>query len=345
MAGKVLVIDFDGQANSSRFFAEPKAELETALIKKSFSPTVARSSTRYPIIDIVTATSALNLIAAQFEQLSDEAQTANVRKIMNFDDSYEYAVLDSPLALTMLTEKVITLSDSVFVPIELGTFAIQGIPTVTNALANCNAKFGGCIVNKFDKENPSDIELLELLKHTLGNKELNTTITFSRVIKNSFSYKLTAKKYMKWTAVSMSLSAVTGRENDISDLFGGRRNVGSFMIDFTMFQGNSVLLIESAYSLYTNIWQSIPLAKAEGTAKDLNKLLKGSENAYCRFVANAIWNMFRRNKHLVASKLIDFKPLETCERYADEFKEHYKSLLSLNEKKQLVKNREAITIS
>lgn len=61
MAGKVLVIDFDGQANSSRFFAEPKAGLETALIKKNFSPTVARSSTRYPNIDIVTATSALNL--------------------------------------------------------------------------------------------------------------------------------------------------------------------------------------------------------------------------------------------------------------------------------------------
>ena len=200
MAGKVLVIDFDGQANSSRFFAEPKAGLETALIKKSFSPTVARSTTRYPNIDIVTATSALNLIAAQFEQLSDEVQTANVRKVMNFDDSYEYAVLDLPPALTKLTEKVITLSDSVFVPIELGTFAIQGIPAVTNALANCNAKFGGCIVNKFDKENPSDIELLELLKHTLGNKVLNTTIPFSRVIKNSFSYKLTAKEYMKWTA-------------------------------------------------------------------------------------------------------------------------------------------------
>lgn len=202
MAGKVLVIDFDGQANSSRFFAEPKAGLETALIKKSFSPTVARSTTRYPNIDIVTATSALNLIAAQFEQLSDEMQTANVRKVMNFDDSYEYAVLDLPPALTKLTEKVITLSDSVFVPIELGTFAIQGIPAVTNALANCNAKFGGCIVNKFDKENPSDIELLELLKHTLGNKVLNTTIPFSRVIKNSFSYKLTAKEYMKWTAAA-----------------------------------------------------------------------------------------------------------------------------------------------
>ncbi len=201
-AGKVLIIDFDGQANSSRFFAEPKAGLETALIKKSFSPTAVRSCTRYPNIDILTASSALNLVAAQFEQLSDEVQTANVRKVLHFDDSYEYAVLDLPPALTKLTEKVITLSDSVFVPIELGTFAIQGIPAVTNALANCNAKFGGCIVNKFDKENPSDTELLAMLYQTLGNKVLNTTIPFSRVIKNSFSYKMTAKEYMQWTAAA-----------------------------------------------------------------------------------------------------------------------------------------------
>ena len=36
------------------------------------------------------------------------------------------------------------------------------------------------------------------------NKVLNTTIPFSRVIKNSFSYKLTAKEYMKWTAAAES---------------------------------------------------------------------------------------------------------------------------------------------
>ena len=191
--GKVLVIDFDGQANSSRFFAEPNAGLETALIKRNCLPTVAKSSTRYPNIDILTATPALNLVSAQFEQLPEDVQTANVRKVLTFDSSYEYAVLDLPPALTKLTEKVITLS-----------FAIQGIPAVTGALANCNAKLGGCIVNKFDKENPADTELLEFLKCTLGNKVLNTTIPFSRVIKNSFSYKLTAKEYMKWTAAAQA---------------------------------------------------------------------------------------------------------------------------------------------
>lgn len=199
---RILVIDLDGQANSSRFFAEPKAGLETALVKKNFSPDVAHSNTRYPNIDVLTSTSALNLVNAQFEQLSDEEQTANIRKVLSYGSSYDYVLLDLPPALTKITEKVITLCDCVYVPIELSTFAIQGIPTVTGALTNCNAQFGGCIVNKFDKENPSDNELLELLKTMLGNKVLKTTVPFSRVIKNSFSFRLTAKEYMKWTAAA-----------------------------------------------------------------------------------------------------------------------------------------------
>lgn len=199
---RILVIDLDGQANSSRFFAEPKAGLETALVKKNFSPNVAHSNTRYPNIDVLTSTSALNLVNAQFEQLSDEEQTANIRKVLSYGSSYDYVLLDLPPALTKITEKVITLCDCVYVPIELSTFAIQGIPTVTGALTNCNAQFGGCIVNKFDKENPSDNELLELLKSMLGNKVLKTTVPFSRVIKNSFSFRLTAKEYMKWTAAA-----------------------------------------------------------------------------------------------------------------------------------------------
>lgn len=199
---RILVIDLDGQANSSRFFAEPKAGLETALVKKNFSPDVAHSNTRYPNIDVLTSTSALNLVNAQFEQLSDEEQTANIRKVLSYGSSYDYVLLDLPPALTKITEKVITLCDCVYVPIELSTFAIQGIPTVTGALTNCNAQFGGCIVNKFDKENPSDNELLELLKSMLGSKVLKTTVPFSRVIKNSFSFRLTAKEYMKWTAAA-----------------------------------------------------------------------------------------------------------------------------------------------
>ena len=71
-------------------------------------------------------------------------------------------------------------------------------------MQKCGAKFGGCIINKFDKKNSADGQLLDLLNETLGNKTLNGKIPFSRVIKNSISGGLTAGEYMAWTSAAKS---------------------------------------------------------------------------------------------------------------------------------------------
>lgn len=139
-------------------------------------------------------------------------------------------------------------------------------------------------------------------------------------------------------------NAVTGRENDIHDVFGGKRRVGSFLIDFAEFAGCSSLMIESCYSLYMNIGQSIPLSKAEATSKDFNILMKSTENTYYTLILNAVWNMYRVDKHLSASRLFNMRPLETCEKCAEQFREHYKNLISFHERKQIVQNNSVITV-
>lgn len=62
--------------------------------------------------------------------------------------------------------------------------------------------FGGCIINKYDKKNSADAQLLDLINKTLGNKTLKSKIPFSRVIKNSISGGLTAGEYMGWTGAA-----------------------------------------------------------------------------------------------------------------------------------------------
>lgn len=213
---KVLVVDLDGQANSSRFFADdPKAGLEDCLTTDSISPTIALCETRYPNIDIITATSAINDVISDFCELPDELQRRIAEKIITETEKpwhanhYDYVLADLPPALNRLTENIISVCDFVFVPIELSAFAIQGIPTVTNVIADCGARFGGCFVNKFDRENPADITLMATLKELLGAKALNNFIPFSRVIKNSISYKMTAQEYMGWEAAAECVANLT----------------------------------------------------------------------------------------------------------------------------------------
>lgn len=222
---KVLVVDLDGQANISRFFAdEPKAGLEASLKTDVISPTNALCKTRYPNIDIITATSAINDVLPDYCQLPADLQRRIAEKIISETDKpwygkhYDYVLADLPPALNKLTENIISVCDYVFVPIELSSFAIQGIPTVTNAIADCGAKFGGCFVNKYDRENPADITLMETLKELLGTKALEHYIPFSRVIKNSISYKMTAHEYMEWTFAAECIANLT---KEIVEICGG----------------------------------------------------------------------------------------------------------------------------
>lgn len=218
----VLVIDVDGQANCSRFFAdEPKEGLERALTEAAATPAAALSETRYPNIDIISATSKLNDIVSLFYALSDKQQRENAEKLINaaepYYKDYDYILVDLPPALNKITERIISACDFVFVPIELSSFAIQGISTVTDVIAGCGARFGGCFVNKFDRENPSDVQLMEMLKSSLGNKALNAFLPFSRVIKNSVSYKVTAPEYMGWTFAAKCVASLA---KEIADICG-----------------------------------------------------------------------------------------------------------------------------
>ncbi len=205
----VLIIDMDGQGNCSRFFADKPKDgdgLAMALTDIAVSASSsARCVTRYENIDIITSTAALNKAAVEFQALDEDTQDKIAKKIIRetempwFSKKYDFVLVDLPPSLSKMTEKIISVCDYVFVPIELGTFAIQGIPAVTKVIASQNTKFGGCFVNKYDRENPADVGLLEMLKSSLGDKALKNYIPFSRVVKNSISYRMTAHEYMGWT--------------------------------------------------------------------------------------------------------------------------------------------------
>lgn len=211
---KVLIIDCDSQQNSSRFFISEQYEgnllsksgvgIESVLIGvNSYIPPL---SSRYNSIDIKISSGA-NVIS-EFALLSEEQQVENVSQLLG-EHEYDYILLDLPPAMSVINEKLMQQCNCVFVPIELGTFAIQGISTVTETINRIGSKFGGCFVSKFDKSNPADNDLLELLRQSLGSKVLKTLIPYSRVIKNSISYKLSAHEYMAWEEATQRYTSLT----------------------------------------------------------------------------------------------------------------------------------------
>ena len=222
---QVLVIDCDGQSNSSRFLVDAYNEncgIEQALVSSYISPNAALKASHYVNISVIVSTPKMNEILPIYEQKKSEGLISIDRIKKEFEMpwcsvKYDYIIADLPPAMNTLTEDILSICDYCFVPIELGTFAIQGIANVTQKIATVGTKFGGCFASKFDKKNPADFELLEILKENLGDKVLKTVIPFSRVIKNSISYRMTAAEYMRWTNAGKCFSLLADEITKICD--------------------------------------------------------------------------------------------------------------------------------
>ena len=200
---KVLVVDCDGQQNASRFLAENinNIGVEDTLTKEAIFPESSFSHTRYKNIDMLTSTIKMNECSENFRMLSESEQQNNLEKLnkyCNESNEYDYVLMDMPPALNCITENILSITDGVIVPVELGVFAIQGISKVTEAINKVGATFVGCFISKYDKNNKSDAELKTMLESTLGEKVFDTIIPYSNIIRNSLNYKVTAYEYMKW---------------------------------------------------------------------------------------------------------------------------------------------------
>ncbi|MCM1059030.1 MAG: ParA family protein [Eubacterium sp.] len=211
MGKKVLVMDFDEQKNSTRFFLEEKDD-------RGYAPT------RYDNIYIMTYDRCIweresIQMRVELNPKCDtfEKQYGDWLKDKEANGYYDYIIFDLPPALNDLTRSMLSFCDYVFVPIELGTFAIQGITVVVDTLSKITTKFGGCFVVKFDNENPSDYSLLDVLKNALQAKVLTSIIPFSRVIKNSISYRMTAAEYMDYMPAAEKYSELAKKIDRICE--------------------------------------------------------------------------------------------------------------------------------
>lgn len=213
MGKKVLIMDLDEQKNSSRFFLESGDDRGCA-------------PTRYENIFIMTYDECISIREVMQTSIGIEPKYLNYEfatqyavwlNQLEISSNFDYIIFDLPPALNDLTKSMLSFCDYVFVPIELGTFAIQGITVVVNTLSEISAKFGGCFVVKFDNENPSDYSLLDVLKDALGAKVLTSIIPFSRVIKNSISYRMTAAEYMDYMPAAEKYNELTKEIVEICD--------------------------------------------------------------------------------------------------------------------------------
>ncbi len=200
---KVLIVDFDPQANATSGVGFDLKEIEHS-IYDCFIGTVKPEDvilhTENPGMDIIP--SHIDLVGAEIEMLEEENREFILNTVVKqIKDNYDYVLIDCSPSLGLLTLNALTASDSVIIPVQCEYFALEGLGKLLNTIQmiqkNINTKLTieGFLLTMYDSRvRLSNHVAAEVRKH-FENMVFDTIIQRNIKLSEAPSYGLPAINY------------------------------------------------------------------------------------------------------------------------------------------------------
>lgn len=193
---KTLLIDLDAQANLtlSCGLKEPKETVYTILKDKTKTKAVVK-----PVKDnlyIIPASLALSTADLELNEVGKEYKLAEALEGIKSD--YDYIIIDTPPALSILTVNALTVADKVIIPAQADVFSLEAIKQLNNTIetikryTNRNLTIAGILLARYNNRNILTQELTEVLNTTadyLKTKVFKSTIREAVAIKEAQARK------------------------------------------------------------------------------------------------------------------------------------------------------------
>jgi chromosome partitioning protein len=184
---KVLLIDADPQANTTRVFIHPNIEipldksLHNVLI--TFAPlSTVIQKTRFDNLDFVPSHIRLSSADLELAQAIDNRSERLKRAFGKVKEKYDYIIIDNPPSLGLLTINSFTASDKLIVPVSTGFFALTGLVQLQETIGmvkqtqlNPNLEILGVVCTFWDHTNVAR-DVLDQLREYFGELVFSTTI-------------------------------------------------------------------------------------------------------------------------------------------------------------------------
>jgi len=127
-AGRVLLVDFDPQANATSGAGIIKTELKRSVydfLSSDASDDIILSTT-IPNLSILPST--IGLCGAEIELVESEEREFSLKnKIAAISDKYDYIIVDTPPSLGILTINALAASERVIIPMQCEYYALEGL--------------------------------------------------------------------------------------------------------------------------------------------------------------------------------------------------------------------------
>lgn len=216
---KVLLIDIDSQANSSKVLLpnyqeiKPEQSIYTTIIDRQ--PLPARPST-ISHLDLVPSHILLSNTDVKLTTAIDHREARLKQQLDAIKHHYDYVFIDCPPALSWLTINAFTASDRVLVTVSPGYFELDSIVQI------------GKTINEVKEFFNSSIQIAGFL-FTMSDPTINSE---------------TSLKILRQTYTDAVLKTIIPRNTDIRDAHFNKKDVFTYAPDSKSAQAYGRLLVE-----------------------------------------------------------------------------------------------------
>ena len=212
----VLLIDLDPQANASTGFglARDPARRGTYEVLTGDAG-IAEVLVDTPVPNLKIAASTMHLAGAEIELVGEHEREYKLHYALHKTPlAYDYAIIDCPPSLGLLTLNALIASDGVLVPLQCEFLALDGLSNLIQTIETIRRGYNpalaleGIVLTMFDKRNSLSQEVARDVRAHFGDKVYNTVIPRNVRVSEAPSHGLPVVLYDHRSAGAMAYMAL-----------------------------------------------------------------------------------------------------------------------------------------
>jgi len=203
---KTLLVDMDPQSHCAVGLAVPEEQIEQSiydvLISKSRNEPIKLTEILWQISDRLELAPASIDLSAFEQQMTGitESETCLKNVLDEVKAEYDYAVIDCPPAVGLLTFNALRTATDVIVPVETGYFALHGLSKQLETLNILCERFSQqvgvrVLASMYDIRTKMAREVLAELRKHFADKMFGTIVNFNTKIKEAASFGQPISEY------------------------------------------------------------------------------------------------------------------------------------------------------
>jgi chromosome partitioning protein len=181
---RVLVIDLDPQGNASTGLGIDQAKrIRTSYDVLIGKATLEEAAVKTAIPRLSVAPATIDLSGAEIELVTMENREFQMKQALkNMPSLWDYAIIDCPPSLGLLTLNALTASNAVLIPLQCEFYALEGLAhllkTITLIQANLNPGIAihGVVLTMYDRRNKLTEQIEQDVRAFLGTDVYKTVI-------------------------------------------------------------------------------------------------------------------------------------------------------------------------